>query len=524
MAGSAAPPGDYPAFTGGPPTAGSTTDPRVLAKLAGAIEQNTAQSAVAARLNAPDGAGNAGLAAGYSYLWQLAGHDLAMTRITGARALFAEDAENLRRHPLVLDSLLGPGALACPHAYEATGGGLRLRTGRMGARAGDGRPGWSDPARDLPRARHEGRSGVEPAPLDIVLIPDARNDDNLILAQLTALFHHVANLILAEAERRAGPDEDAERLGREVMQALWQRLLRRDLLRRILHPAVYAAYDGATPPQAGPPAARGRPAAEFVFAALRLGHGMVRDRYRLNAEVDLPLSDVIAQASSQSPGRMPMPAGYLIDWALFFPTPGAATPPDRINWAFRFGPHLAQDMSTARAASTPLPGQEPIPGTAFRDLYRGAEAGLASAPELIAVIRQRSLHLAHAAFGAAGGPDWAEIVRAGLDGLFAPQVNHGHHRLTKDERAAIIARPPLILTLMFEAEALGEGGRRLGPLGSILVAEGMRALFEAPRAEIQARLAMIEVAALGSVIADMSALIGALQAKRPDLFPQTPTM
>ncbi|MBX4299028.1 hypothetical protein K4H04_25055, partial [Mycobacterium tuberculosis] len=80
---------------------------------------------------------------------------------------------------------------------------------------------------------------------------DARNDDHAIISQLTAMFGLLHNG-LVDLARRGEPVSNANaRFGaayrrflcaRDAMTSIYRNIIAKDAMRRVLHPAVYAAY------------------------------------------------------------------------------------------------------------------------------------------------------------------------------------------------------------------------------------------------------------------------------------------
>ena len=171
----------------------------------------------------PEDDDNDMLPAGYTYLAQLVAHDLLhnVLPLPGSNLeqpdATRDDLErDYRTNRLVLDTIYGGGPSIHPLAYvvrnEPAGTGLQIAP-RRGARAGGGQRGVQTgrvprypPARcphlnDAPSAR-----GAPDA-----LLADPRNDDNLILSQLTALFHELHNGVIARLPPRSGRDEIKEK-------------------------------------------------------------------------------------------------------------------------------------------------------------------------------------------------------------------------------------------------------------------------------------------------------------------------
>ena len=71
------------------------------------------------------------------------------------------------------------------------------------------------------------------------------------------------------------------------IDAIYHNILRNDLMRRVIHPAIYAAYSGPAPHFIDRPIRRQRFAIgdweipfEFSHGAFRFGHAMVRPEYQ----------------------------------------------------------------------------------------------------------------------------------------------------------------------------------------------------------------------------------------------------
>ncbi len=501
---------------------------KTLCKLAKIIHETVVQSANLAQspLNSP-AAGPAGMAypgipAGYTYLFQLAGHDLLNTSISAANTLLGEGPLNLMRQPLALRTLLGESARACPFAYETGTDGPQLRTGmvKIMAPAGAHRP-WipCGPRRDLPRAAYSDSAG-KPDPAagpNVVLIPDARNDDNLLLGQVTGLFQGIANHVARTVADGADPLTDVEARTQAVMAGFWRRILRDDLLARILHPEIHRIYTAPDARRFDTVAIDDRPSIEFAFAAGRFGHAMVRDRYRMNGRlVTLDLRQIIEISSSHRPQALPLLRDYVVDWSYYFPST-SGDPPEGFNWAFRFGPHVAVGLKLGDAAETPLSDGTTAAGTVARDLLREASGGLASVRQILDVLRHKAPAQgwgpALTGLLAPGAPK--QMFADGLAALEAAITFGGLDRLDPAERQALAADPPLSLFLQFEAVALGNGGRTLGPLGSIIVAEAMWPVFSA---RVDAGNEAVERRAFGLVPHGMPDLLDALRSRAPHLF------
>jgi hypothetical protein len=435
------------------------------------------KSQIACAENRPIGSSHLGLPAGYTYLLQLVGHDLVNSIFPSVPDDgIARPVTNQRHNPLRLDTLLGEGGtIGCPFAYDFDGPVATLRTGRPRKQMEDKTFTFADTPHELPRISF-GPDGVKNLThgLETVLIPDARNDDNLILGQLTALFNRIQGFIVRKlATIPNGPaDDQITETAAMILIRIYRNIVRQDLLPRILHPKVHSLYDTVYPIFDEANENYG-PSAEFAFVASRLGHALVRSHYNLNTGQALSLEDVINTSSGHHVGSVPIRVEYLIDWSLFFNTTKEI--PEKFNWAMRFGPSLAPEMYSDLAAVAPT-GDSRDAGTLFRDLMRENMAGLTPVVDLIDSVTRSGLN--------AWWPDSSTttpeqfITKTILDGFDSLESKAYSSNLDEAEKKAVINNPPLSLFLMFESQMFGHDGATLGPLGSVIVAEAMWPAFK----------------------------------------------
>jgi len=422
--------------------------------------------------------------AGYTYLAQLVAHDLVHTS-----APFPNPARpparqrNRRQLPLMLDTIYGGGPSVTPHVYALPARRLvprtRLRLGKV--RQPDTaviRGGIREdlPTVDIPRTACPHLNDSPPAGCPDVLIADPRNDDSLMLSQLTALFHLLHNAVMAELEKRPelAPEIPhkavAQRfsLARKVVTLIYRHIVRKDLLRRLLHTSVYHAYDldagdvAFIDPQDDP-----RLPIEFSHAAYRVGHSMVRPVYRVNAEVgEQALSSVLRQTSIE-PASMPLQTNWLLQWGLFFRVNGS-TPNASRRLVPAMAPHLWQDY-----AFPPQDGGRG--GLLYIDLIRGGDMRLRSVQSLIdhlpPALRGAYQLLADQGYRETSLAAWLKAERSRLD---ADPLD-----VTK-----LAQDPPLQFFLLHEAATI-EDGKSLGPLGSTILAEVLMGAMRQGWAEIE---------------------------------------
>ncbi|TIL65296.1 peroxidase family protein [Mesorhizobium sp.] len=370
---------------------------------------------------------NTAIPAGYTYLAQFLNHDvLYNTRLLGRPT----DVLASRTPRLNLDSLYGetPGLYGeIPGAnldlYEAgIGGALRFRLGKTA----DGND------YDLPRAPHRGAT-----------IPEQRNDNNFILAQLTVLFMRFHNTL---ADRLNLPFERA----REQVTLHYQSAILNDLLRRLLNRTVLQKVILDEAPLYGETRGAFVPY-EFSNAAFRL-HTMTRSRYQITRQRYLDFPEVLRLTGLGGPDLFPLDPGLVIDWSLFFPT-SVEQADSLVNFSRPIDPYVTSDLlnfvlpdfdiQTQRLLKMPL-GRAPTLGLV--DLYT-SNGIVPSAQTSLAWLR-------------AHGYDFPPLEPLDIESGI----------LGKLGQADFVNETPLFYYLLKEAEVL-EQGQRLGPLGSMIVAE-----------------------------------------------------
>ena len=291
---------------------------------------------------------NTWIAAGYTYLGQFVDHDITFDATSHRKP--ADDPRrlvNFRTPRLDLDSLYGSGPVVHPFLYDwehTKSPGARLLVGHNAKGGNDDLP------RNLP-----GRA----------LIGDARNDENVIVAQLHLLFIQFHNAVLDGLGGAPEHWEDRFEEARRIVRWHYQWLVVHDFLPKILG-------DSQTPSTAGSGGVprfrrwrrpdRGEPfiPVEFSAAAFRFGHSMVRREYALqrsNGPQEAPPKPLFPDL-----GRLaPLPPDLVIDWERFFKF-------DQLGYARE--PQNSLQMDTALVSPLldlpdlggSLRAQEPAPG------------------------------------------------------------------------------------------------------------------------------------------------------------------
>ena len=434
---------------------------------------------------------NPGIPSGYTYLLQFVAHDLVHSAIPlSVAGVLGADTANARRTALKLETLFGSGPVGSPFVYAQDTPNderrTKLRLGRMRWKDRDVETGC--PFRDIARTPAENVTGIDRSvpgrrvALTEALVADPRNDDHALMSQLTALFALLHNG-LVDVVRRGEPVAGINaNLGaaykrflcaRDALTTIYHNIIRNDLMKRVIHPAIYAAYSAAVPDFMDPPADfdAGSPIAdprarngwqvplEFSHGAFRFGHAMVRPEYVINDLSTHDLSTTLEKTSANDPVNMPLDSTWMVRWSRFFEIRGS-----RPNFSRRIGPFLSDGLGHDQIF--PAIDQTNRVGLLYRDLLGSALAGLWSVDALVTEIALRRPHLISVSQLLADRPYRIDQLRAWL----ACEPSYG--RLTSDDIETLANDPPLPFFILFEAMQQPQAeGLRLGPLGSIIVSE-----------------------------------------------------
>jgi hypothetical protein len=419
---------------------------------------------------------------GYTYLLQFVAHDLVHSAIplSVAGALGAGTA-NARRTPLQLETLFGSGPVGSPFVYALDAPNddrrTKLRLGRTRWKHHNAKGGC--PFRDIARAPAENVTGIDRSiaghriALTEALVADPRNDDHAIMSQLTALFALLHNGLIDLVRGREPAKGHNARLGaaytrflcaRGAVTAIYHNIVRNDLMQRVLHPAIHAAYCGPNPDfidrAADSRADDGwKIPIEFSHGAFRFGHAMVRPEYQINDYSNHDLNNTLEKNSVNDPANMPLDDTWIVRWSRFFEINGS-----RPNFSRRIGPYLSDGLGNDQIF--PAFDETDRVGLLYRDLFGAAIAGMWSVDALIAEIALRRPNFINGSRLLAD-PGW----RVGqLRKWLALSPVYGG--LSAEDIETLANDPPLPFFILFEAMHQSDG-LRLGTLGSIIVAEVM---------------------------------------------------
>ena len=424
---------------------------------------------------------NPRIPSGYTYLLQFVAHDLVHSAIPlSVAGSLSADTANARRAALKLETLFGSGPVGSPFVYAQDAPNderrTKLRLGRMC---------WKDkaveagcPFRDIARTPAENVTGIDRSiagkrvALTEALIADPRNDDHAIMSQLTALFallHNGLIDIVRRGEPTTGPNANLgaayERFlcARDALTLIYHNVIRKDLMRRAMHPVIYEAYSGPIPNFVDS-ADRGtreqdgwQIPLEFSHGAFRFGHAMVRPEYVINDLATHDLNKTLEKTSANDPVNMPLDATWIVRWSRFFEIKGS-----RPNFSRRIGPYLSDGLGNDQIF--PAVDQTNRVGLLYRDLLGATLAGLWSVNALVTEIAARRPHLIGASRLLADRSYRMSQIR---DWLASENAYGG---FSGEDIETIANDPPLPFFILFEAMQQAKG-LCLGPLGSIIVSE-----------------------------------------------------
>jgi hypothetical protein len=407
-----------------------------------------------------DPAGDSVIPAGFTYLGQFVDHDITFDPTIGFAP--TQDPEGLltSRTPFLdLDSLYGQGPETNPELYDPAfpPSEARFRVGMTTS--------VPDPPPDSPTA-----SRIPALPNDLprkgggskeAVIPDARNDENLIIAQLTVALLKLHNKLIESPPPLLEGESPFDAV-RRLVRWHYQWIVLNDYLPRVLDPAVLADvlangrrfYDFDQAPFNGMPFMP----VEFSVAAYRMGHSMIRNSYNFNRvfsndKCALRPGTLFRMFAFTGPGGLGAPQGgtdvptlpsnWIIDWRRFF----EVDDPSLLNYARKFDSKLAFALRRVLDVGP----QEPV-SLASRNLLRGRIVGLPTGQEVADIIEAKVLT-----------PDEILVADPGPPARRFPEADiveaHEFH-----------TRTPLWFYILKEAEVQAQG-QHLGEVGSRIIAE-----------------------------------------------------
>ena len=269
--------------------------------------------------------------AGYTYLGQFIIHDLTRSQFP-ARGGAPINVVTAR---LDLDTVYGGGPSLCPHFYqratkEKDSPCLFLLGRTAGAKQPRNAAVPGNQPLDLPRIE-AGTLGIYETGGDKAvtpLIPDPRNDENLVISQLHGLFVRVHNRVaayLGKARKLNGRDSFSQ--AQAFVTACYRQIVVHDYLKRLLPKEYHDELIADSPKLIRNDF--GTLFVEFAFGAARVCHAMSRQHYVINTHIDPEFSSLgglLEFSSHRFDAPLPLPSDWVINWENFFEIPNAAPP------------------------------------------------------------------------------------------------------------------------------------------------------------------------------------------------------
>jgi hypothetical protein len=419
------------------------------------------------------GGGHADVPAGYTYLGQFIDHDLTMdvTDVSLGEDITPGQLLQARSPSLDLDSLYGAGPSDAESARFYEDDGLHLKTGTT---IGVGRFG-DKVGHDLPRV------GTGPARARRkALIPDPRNDENLIVAQTHLAMIRFHNRVVDKLSASL-PRAQKFRRARKSVTLHYQWLIRHDFLPRIVQANVvddvFANGRKLVEPTAIPTEVPTMPV-EFSVAGFRLGHSMVRPSYDWNREFpgeagSLDYMFEFSGLGGSLGGEVRLLSTWLADWRRMYDFPAGGHPdlagPNGVNLAQRIDTLLTDPLKNLPPSTfgggAGIPFDDPRRNLAFRNLTRASMLKLATGQQMVAHLNSL-------------GVDVEPLtVTQILDGRGGARLAS----LSDVAKQRLVTRTPLWFYLLREAET---GNGKLRRVGGRIVAETFHRALEGSRFSI----------------------------------------
>jgi len=396
--------------------------------------------------------------------------------------------ENLVSQGLTLNSIYGNGPIANPNPYVASKNSGEIRTL---LRIGKTRPS-TNPAsltgdaiseNDVPRLKCPfEKTGI---PHQDTLLSDPRNDENLVLSQLTVFFSKLHNLLFENDAIQTHKKSNYQRflLTRKIVALVYRKIIVHDYLELLLHTDVHELFDPDTFKfRDGKPRfafASDGVTSEFSHAAFRFGHSMVRVSYDINSTIKAQeVEQILARSSRKSPKKLPVEEDWRVDWHKFFQIDENSTPQASHTLGPSYGSQLLETGKNA------FHSEDKDASLAYLDLLRSAQFGLRTVSELLQELPAELRNLSPLL----DPKDLTKKRKEALSDWLDFTDSQDNAALSDYEVEYFKSDPPLLLFLLIETvndQKVEYRGKRLGILGSAILGDSIFRVLRETRSEIE---------------------------------------
>ncbi|WP_258953481.1 peroxidase family protein [Lentzea californiensis] len=454
-------------------------------------------TAVTANVPQPDSADPA-VPAGFTYLGQFVDHDLTMDRTESqlGQDVNLDELTQGRSPALDLDSVYGRGPRDKDDQVFYAQDGVKLEVGTT-TPVPFPDEGTNVPFEGFDLPRRGGTAGTA-ADRRLPLIPDARNDENLVVAQTHLAFIRFHNRVVDELALTGLTGERLFRAAKELVVRHYQWMLRTDHLPRIIDPAIVDdVFTNGRRFFEVPGRCRDHSPTmpiEFSVASYRFGHSQIRGAYQWNRVFNSTGPGGVAtlfalftftgvsgnfDPSSGTPADLDdvtrgpiftLPSNWIADFRRLYDFTEAERD-DLVPPAESGGGNVTKRIDTLLVDPlTQLPaGTFGGRGTQFREIERN--------------LAFRNLTRA-SMMELATGQQIAELF--GVEPLTEEQILVGNggavvEGLSEEQRAQLVTATPLWFYVLREAEV---GNGLMGPVGGRITAEVFHRAMEGSRISI----------------------------------------
>ena len=372
------------------------------------------------------------LFAGFTFIGQFIDHDITFdTTPLDLQQADPDATVNFRTPRYDLDAVYGLGPVTEPKFYDPTDRDKLLVTPNVNGVA------------DMPRDNN-----------GHAIIPEARNDENLIIVQFHKAVAKFHNRIVEHARAQGVRSEWVFETARRLTRWHYQWAVIHDFLPRFVGDELVGTKGTVYRDVAGKPPVinlgyykptnrQGRPfmPVEFSVAAYRFGHSIIRPFYVLNQSTldkgGVPIFG--PEGGFNLNGGRPIPADLVMEWKNILPVDPnfPARKPRKLDT------RLSLPLTTLPGSVVPPP--DPTVHLAVRNTLRGKHVGLPSGQQVAKAMRVTAL--SNATLGLTADPGWG-------------------------------GEAPLWYYILKEAELPPYNAERLGPVGGRIVAEVLVGLLQ----------------------------------------------